>query len=282
MSVREHGTNAKFVLDRCRCQPCKEAHSDYEKRRRRRKAYGGDYWPWVDAAPVRRHVLSLMTKRGKRARDGLGPKRISRITGMPHGTISKLLYGNYRGRPPSKRVRKDTAAKLLALNPSDAYLLDATPLWRMIDELVDFGVPKSRIAQAIGKGCAMLQLSESLVNRDNLARVSGLHWAVFLASSRFRLGCECLPPAEIRNALELEGDNPPDELAGLHTLTRVWTYASVRAAKQGASRFAPTRAEIVVTDEPDGFHWHPIRSVPTASDVRPVAFKEAGRWREAS
>jgi len=33
-SMREHGTKARYTVDKCRCEPCREANSTYERRRR--------------------------------------------------------------------------------------------------------------------------------------------------------------------------------------------------------------------------------------------------------
>lgn len=275
---REHGTNARYVLDKCRCEACCEAHYVYERDLRRRKAYGGDYWPWTEAEPVRRHLKSLMTRGGRGARDGLGPKRISKITGVPHGTISKLLYGNYRGRPPSRKVRKDVARKLLALGPADAHLHDAEPTWRMIDELVEFGLPKSRIARALGKRGPGLQISKDLVSDATQDAVSRLHWWVYLVAPSFRLSCRCVPPVDVRESLELLPDEAPGDVVGLHPLTGGWSYASVTAAKQGASKVAGSPDGISITREPNGFHWRPTSLVPDRGRAEVVSVGHNRRW----
>lgn len=270
--MREHGTNAKFVIEKCRCQECKDAHYAYERKRRRRKAYGGDYWPWVDAEPVRRHVFSLMTKNGQGCRDGLGPKKIAEISGVPHGAISKLLYGNYRGRPPSKRVRKDTAQKLLAVRREDGPYQPAGPTWQMIEELVGFGFPKRRLALALGKACAVLQLSKNMIHEDNVRAVERLHWSVWLRAPRFRERCSCLPPDGLLEALESASDD-----AVVAAPSRGWAYPLERLAKATASRVAAGDLPLVVTEEGDGFHWYPgPEFVP--KEARVLARKYGGRW----
>jgi hypothetical protein len=200
--MREHGTHVKYVVDRCRCDECRRANREYENNRRRRKAYGGDYWPWVDAEPIRRHVLSLMGTEHD-GKDGLGPKRIAQISGVSHSAISKLIYGDYgRKTLPSRRIRRDTAEKLLAVKREDAYYLPATSAWKHIDELVGFGVPKARIARALGTKTPALQLSRRYVTAKNAKAVEGLHWAVWRAEPRFRVVCECLVPQDVADWLE--------------------------------------------------------------------------------
>ena len=282
VGARAHGTHVKYVIERCRCEPCREANSEYERARRRRKAYGGDYWPWVDAEPVRQHVLSLMTKRGVGARDGLGPKRIAQLSGVSHGTISKLLYGNYRGRPPSKRVRKDTAEKLLAVRPSQAYLLDARPTWRMIGELVAFGLPKNRIATAIGRGCAKsIQLSKKLVSGENARAVAELHWRIYEQAPKFRLICGCNPPYEVLDRIEAQGDEVRRPIWLPHA---EWEYPDARRAMLVASRATRGEAPCVVTREHAASEagrsvarWYPgPEYVPAGAEV--AARMVSGTW----
>lgn len=55
----QHGTNACYVLDKCRCHPCAHARAAQDDWRRRQQAYGR-YDKYVDAAEARRHVRSLM------------------------------------------------------------------------------------------------------------------------------------------------------------------------------------------------------------------------------
>lgn len=115
----QHGTNAAYVLDKCRCEPCCAARKAQDDWRRRQQAYGR-YDKYVDAEPVRAHVRSLMA-------GGLGLKTVSKRTGVATGTLSKLMYGVYAPgpagrngagvltRPPSKRILRTTAERLLAL-----------------------------------------------------------------------------------------------------------------------------------------------------------------------
>jgi hypothetical protein len=118
----QHGTNAAYVLDKCRCEPCSAARSAQDDTRRRLKAYGR-YHKYVPAGPVREHVHALMNA-------GLGLKTVSKRTGVSTGTLSKLIYGVYAVtgsgggragageliRPPSRRVLRETAEKLYELN----------------------------------------------------------------------------------------------------------------------------------------------------------------------
>lgn len=158
---RPHG-NAKYHLENCRCPVCCEAARDYDNSRRRAIAYGR-WQPYVDAEPVRQHVKAL-------GEFGIGWMRLARISGVPRGSVSKLLYGDRpRGLAPSKRVRPETALKLLAVEPAldnlgNRVAIDGTGTRRRLQALVAKGWPQSELARSIG------------MDRANFARtiISGL------------------------------------------------------------------------------------------------------------
>lgn len=148
MSTRQHGTRATYVVDKCRCKPCTQANTNAENNRYRQQAYGR-WQPYVDAAPARAHVRTLMDY-------GLGWKRIAQMAGVGRGTVEKLLYGSqHRGMGPSKGIRPETAAKLLAVSPEGerlggAVAVDATGTRRRLQALVAAGWPQARLAARLG------------------------------------------------------------------------------------------------------------------------------------
>jgi hypothetical protein len=158
--MRAHGTNARKCLGPdendvagrgCRCGPCREASRAYDQE------YRNGPPRQVDAQPVRDHLNWL------RHVHRIGPKQVSIVTGLPHGAISKVLYGDFgRMSPPSARVRTRTAEVLLALTPADFGHLHnqepAGPIRTMIAELVAAGVPKVRIVERLGKRGPGLQI----------------------------------------------------------------------------------------------------------------------------
>lgn len=159
-----HGTNARWTLNGCRCGECSRAHYAYEVERRSRiePAY-------VSALPAREHVRELMAA-------GVGLKTIAKRSGVPHGTLWKLLYG--RDGKPSKRVRKATQDRLLAVTPADRAAgarIDPGPTWALIDEMLAAGVPKARIAEGIGQRGPGLQLSRNSISARNARAVAELH-----------------------------------------------------------------------------------------------------------
>lgn len=142
--TRQHGTLAAFVVDVCRCEPCKAASRRYENRRNRLMAYG-QWEPYVDAEPARQHVEMLR-------QFGLSWMQVARISGVPRGSVSKLIYGDGpRGMAPSKRIRPKTAAAILALEPNadilaDGAMVDGTGTRRRLQALIYLGWSQNRLA----------------------------------------------------------------------------------------------------------------------------------------
>ncbi|GAA0853307.1 hypothetical protein ACFQVD_26750 [Streptosporangium amethystogenes subsp. fukuiense] len=117
----EHGTSAGYTLGGCRCGLCRQAHGDYKNHRTRQIAYGR-WQPLVDAQPVREHVQLL-------GEFGLGWKRIAGLADVPEFTVGRLLYGApLERRAPSKRIKTQTAEKLLALRPNLDILPDTATI----------------------------------------------------------------------------------------------------------------------------------------------------------
>jgi hypothetical protein len=163
--VREHGTHARYVVDRCRCDRCRAATREYERKRRARiePAY-------VAAGPARRHVEELRAA-------GVGLKQVAKAAGLPHGTLSKLIYGDSaRGMAPSKRVRPATAERILAVTPADiadGARVPAGPTWEHVERLVAAGVPRVRIAERIGQTRA-LQLGRQWVQARHAREIAAM------------------------------------------------------------------------------------------------------------
>jgi hypothetical protein len=154
---RLHGTRARYVFGAgendvqgqpCRCDDCKAANRAAENQRNRQILYGR-WQPYTDAEPVREHLRAL-------SECGLGGKRVIALTGISSGVISKLLYGGPGDRPPTRRVRPETAERILAVQPSPETLggralVDATATRRRVQALVAVGYPLSAVAARLGK-----------------------------------------------------------------------------------------------------------------------------------
>lgn len=162
-----HGTHAAYVLDRCRCRPCRDATRDYENARVRDRLYGRD--AYTDATPARDHIRGLMA-------NGVGLKRIAAISGVSNGALTKLVYG-VNGRPPSRRIRPDTATKILAVTEDHRATganVDAYDTWQRIHALIALGYTRTWIAAQIGQR-GPLQLGEFLVTERHARAIRDLY-----------------------------------------------------------------------------------------------------------
>jgi len=106
--VIEHGTLTGYTSRKCRCELCRAASAAWRRNVTRQSAYGR-WQPYVDAEPVRIWVRELMAF-------GIGWRRIANLAGVASSAVSYLLYGDSdKGYPPARRLRPDTARKLLAV-----------------------------------------------------------------------------------------------------------------------------------------------------------------------
>lgn len=140
----EHGTHTTYVLDQCRCRPCADANGRYERARSRAHAYGR-YDRLTDAQPVRDHIRALQA-------DGLGLKTVAACAGVSNATVTRIIYGR-KGQPPSQRVSKDVAAKILSLTAgqaADAAVVDGTGTQRRLRALVAIGWSQTKLAARVG------------------------------------------------------------------------------------------------------------------------------------
>lgn len=155
MSTRAHGTNARAKLGPdengipgrgCRCTACRKARRDYENHRTRLIVYGR-WQPYVPADRARQHVQAL-------SEHGIGWKKAADLAGISTGTMSELLYGK-RGRPPSRRIRPETEAAILAVRPvlharGDRSRVDGTGTRRRLQALVACGWSGAKLAARLG------------------------------------------------------------------------------------------------------------------------------------
>lgn len=152
---RQHGTNTRYVWGPdengtpgrgCRCAACRNARRVAANHRNRMLIYGR-WQPYVDAGPAREHIRML-------AASGIGWKRTAELAGLSTSTVNKLLYGGH-GRPPSRRIRPETEAAILAVQPSvdllgGSALVAATGTHRRVQALVAIGWSQQKLAVRLG------------------------------------------------------------------------------------------------------------------------------------
>jgi len=149
-TTRPHGTRARYVLGPgpgkgpgCRCDDCRAANRAAASHRDLQILYGR-WQPYVDAEPAREHLRALSAA-------GIGWKRAAELAGLSTGAVSKLLYGGPGDRPPSRRIRPETAAAILAVKPSAGQLAPGaltgiTGTRRRLQALVATGWSQARLA----------------------------------------------------------------------------------------------------------------------------------------
>lgn len=199
MAERPHGTHAKYAVDRCRCDPCRLAQREYNRMRLRAIARPDEAWcPYVDAGPAREHIEWLRSC-------GIGLKSLTLLSGVSHGTLSKLMYGDgLRNMGPSRRVRPATAEKIMATMPAmatGAQKIPAGPTWRLLDELIGRGWAKSELSRRLGHRGPGLQISRQLVRASTARAVERLHaelMRIDLIPKRTRWGVRPTPAVRVR------------------------------------------------------------------------------------
>ena len=168
--MREHGTRAKYSIDKCRCEPCTLANRLYARERERRLArirYGIEVAEptYIDAEEARQQILWLSSV-------GIGRRRIHEVSGVALTSIQKIASGELR------RIRPITAERILAVHKGAALpgsWTDAKETWRLIDEMVAHGIPKRQIALGIGQQGPGLQVGRRKVRRSTEAKVRAFY-----------------------------------------------------------------------------------------------------------
>ncbi|WP_314325473.1 hypothetical protein [Paenarthrobacter ilicis] len=144
-----HGTRIAYVVDKCRCRACTDAATQAESTRAKQIAFGRYDNGRVDATEVRAHILALMEA-------GVSMKRLASLAGMSHSTVSAVVYGRTeRGHTAYRRVHKDTAAKLLAIQPTLENMapnryIDSCGTIRRLQALVAIGWSQQRLGNQLG------------------------------------------------------------------------------------------------------------------------------------
>lgn len=145
----QHGTRIAYVVDKCRCDDCREAATSYERNRRRQTLYGRYDTGRVDAEPVREHIRFLME-------NGVSVKQTAKLTGLSTSTVGAIIWGRpERGHPPYARVMKQTADKILTVKPtlenmSLGHITEGTGTGRRLQALIAIGWSQTRLARKLG------------------------------------------------------------------------------------------------------------------------------------
>lgn len=163
--MADHGTRTRYVTG-CRCEPCRTAHRDYNRqwdRHQRRITYGLENYtePYVDASEAIAHIEWLRSQ-------GVGKRTIAKAAGIGITSIDEFTKGI------RTRARQETIDRILAVGThriAGGSTIDARPAWALINDLLQLGVTKARIAKAIGAQTPALQINRQRIKPDTMRRI---------------------------------------------------------------------------------------------------------------
>jgi hypothetical protein len=144
-----HGTHARYVGGKCRCEECREANRAYEEERQKRLAQGITN-KVISAAKARRHILKL-------SENGIGYKTLADAAGVGKTIVQEVRLGQ------RKRIREETERRILSVDETalpESAKIDAAPTWQLINDLVAQGYAKSQIAKWLGSKSPGLQIGK--------------------------------------------------------------------------------------------------------------------------
>jgi transcriptional regulator with XRE-family HTH domain len=169
----------------------------------------GRWQPYVDAGPVRAHLRTLLAA-------GIGRRRAGELAGVSSGSLSKILYGGPGDRPPSRRIRPQTAEAILGVRPgpgqlAPSALVDITGTRRRARALVATGWSQARLARELGltaaNFCGMLRRDQ--VTAATARAVSDLYDRLWNQPPPEHDQRTRIAASRARNHAEREGWAPP-------------------------------------------------------------------------
>ncbi|WP_369167841.1 hypothetical protein AB5J49_08175 [Streptomyces sp. R28] len=147
-AVREapHHRNLTCVTDyRCRLPECVSRYNEWQNNRLRAVA-AGTWQPFIDATPIRQHLLKLYAV-------GYTPHRVSVLTGIDWNTVRLYTQAAPKqGRGMIRQTTPEFQAKILAipLEPTLPGRVDPTGTRRRIQALSAIGWPLKELGPHIG------------------------------------------------------------------------------------------------------------------------------------
>lgn len=148
---RSHGDRLRYMAG-CRCLPCRCANARYEQQRlaaRRRGEWNG----LVSAGPARAHLRKL-------SHAGVGYKTAADAASVARSVVAKIVQGQ------RSQIRAQTAKRLLEITAdarADHSTVPAAKTWRRINQLLEEGFTKTRLARELGMRTPALQISKTRV-----------------------------------------------------------------------------------------------------------------------
>jgi hypothetical protein len=134
------------------CRPCRRL---LDMRARKKRALGRT--DWTDAEPIRAHIEQLLIR-------GMTRHQIAELAGVNRTSIRNLVIGQpHANQPPATRLRKDTAAKLLAVTYAPCQPAPvADHLARQAGATIDNTGTRRRLEALMANGWSARELARRL------------------------------------------------------------------------------------------------------------------------
>lgn len=168
---RQHGTRAKYVVEHCRCEPCKDANRRYNRQRQRneRRAQQGieelDV-AYIDCTEARDHLRWLSSI-------GIGKRTVHQVTGVALSSIDKIRSGE------QTKARKHTVDRILAVGKHRTHgriAIDPAAAFRLLNQLQAAGYSNAAIARHLGLKTPALQYRpDQPMLLDTVRRIAAVH-----------------------------------------------------------------------------------------------------------
>lgn len=170
-TLPDHGTLSRHKHYGCRCDTCLDNYRTYVRARHRKIGYG-TWQPYVDAEPVRQHLLDLHDN------GGLSYAVIAEHLGRSVASITSFIYELSPTKKRRKRATPELANAILAIKPGDITpgMVDGTGTTRRIQALAANGWPMKTLSARIGLAAA------------TVGRLAGQKW-VFRATAQGVADC---------------------------------------------------------------------------------------------
>lgn len=141
----EHGTYHCYASCGCSCDPCMEAARVYRAEQRRRRAEQGPRY--VPIGPAQERLAELR-------RAGIGMRRLSELTGIPHRNLQVIRAGAREGTV-QHTIQRETMQALMAFRPTSADVaalrqINATGTRRRLQALAALGWSRAELSRRSG------------------------------------------------------------------------------------------------------------------------------------
>lgn len=147
-STHQHGTRQAYVIDKCRCRPCRDAISATRRHENKLKAYGRYDTGRVPITPVQEHIQHLQD-------NGISMKRLAKLSGISLSTLGAIKWGRKeRNGQQYTRVTKNTADRIQAIQPAPGHVAPGRPInaagtRRRLQALMCLGYAKQELGRRI-------------------------------------------------------------------------------------------------------------------------------------